>query len=207
MTKQCFNVSEKDFLVLSHIVSFVSENSKNNIISFSLNQITTYLKNGFGLIMSPKSVQRCVKILEAADFVKLIAKPLKSKKKFCIGKAKSIYAVTDFTYNEIKFNADFNAYCLRKIDVKDKQIIGKLDFIQFFSYFKFNFSVCPYLYSFVKKFTLYLYNNYILYSNYIYIVYPGFFLESIRNLYNFYKHLLEKYKDDEKSLNLILSWR
>lgn len=186
---------EKNYEILHTIQQFVIYRHKNNFISFSYNQLADYIKKYTKHKVTPKYIGKYIDVLQDLSFITLIAKPHKSKRKACIGKAKSFYLVTDFIEEDGMFeenwepvyNSKEKAMKLKSFDYTDYTIRGKLSFEEFFSYFQFNYFRTPALLEFVKRImnTLYAINN----NNYIeykyYIVYPSMFLESYKCIFKY----------------------
>ena len=186
---------EKNYEILNSIQNFIIYRHKDNFVSFSYNQLMSYVKKWTKYNITPKYIGKYINILEDLNFITLVAKPHKNKRKACIGKAKSFYIVTDFIKDDSKFNenleplynSDKKAMNLKSIDYTNSMIRGKLSYEEFFSYFKFNFYKTPKLLEFIKRTLNTLYN---IYSNkYIkykyYIVYPSMFLESYKNIFKY----------------------
>ena len=186
---------EKNYEILKSIQNFIIYRYKDDFVSFSYNQLSSYVKKWTNYNVTPKYIGKYINILEDLNFITLIAKPHKNKRKSCIGKAKSFYIVSDFIIDNSKFiedweplyNSNKKALKLKSIDYTNTMIRGKLSYEEFFSYFKFNFCNVPLLIEFVKRIIKSLYNiNNNIYIQYkYYIVYPSMFLESYKNMFNY----------------------
>lgn len=178
-------LNDKDFKVLSEITSFIINCNKNNIISFSLNQLSFSINERIGVLCSPKQVKRYVNILEKCNLIVCVMKPLKNKRRFFIGKAKSVYVVSDHDSGKIKYNALDKARRLKNLDFFNKQIIGKLKVEEFISFFDFKLFRIPYLVKYIKNIATTVYRLNSNYSITNIIVYPGSLMNILKNLYNF----------------------
>jgi hypothetical protein len=129
--------------------------------------------------------------------VVLIAKPRKNKRMRCIGKAKSIYVVSDIHEKNgklaIKWNALEKTLKLETLDIFNKQIIGKLTIEEFLAYFQFNLvllkklkpfiiEILNLVYKYYKNSAQYLTYDYDIYR-YRYIGYPSFFMQIYEDIY------------------------
>jgi hypothetical protein len=184
-------IDNKDEKILYFLRNYICHNHRDNIITLSYNQIAKHVTKHTDFTCTPKQAKRYMYIFSCMGLVVLIAKPRKKKRLRCIGRAKSIYVVSDIIEKDgkkqIKWNALEKTLKLEQIDMFDKQIIGKLTMAEFLAYFQFNFSLlkkfkkffievlCK-VYNYYKNSADYLTYTYNIYR-YAYIVYPSFFME------------------------------
>jgi hypothetical protein len=142
------SLTESDFEFINFIRSYIeyNKNKQNNIITLSYNQLCTLIRKNLKYELAPKTIQKYLQILENIDFIVCIAKPFKNRRKLCIGKAKSVYVVSDSDENKIYFNASEIAKETRKLMLTDRQISGKLGAVDFVRFFKFFYDKTPLLF-------------------------------------------------------------